>query len=315
MKHANDESKQHGINQPTWQATLVAMRQGDMDAKGNLLPCDQRKANPSFRKSGNAFDAVAENRFTYGKAGHTTWDFDKSKATGAPATSKAERKDKRESGKHVFAWTPAVRPCDRVAAQPCGITAVWKGDRVDKRFYVTVTDPSTMEEKQILVTLTTNIVSVLSYGQIIEFSMSSRSKGTFGDSRQLDATGKPKRHPLSFAKSELHRMLGVTVGNEAYLHLATLPPKRPTAPTPDSGKCEHNIPMADGCPRCNRNPDFCPVCQGEWCVCPPLPRSTAKPSQGSTVGIDTIAGLAFDAAGNHTTVEFDAQGIRIPVRD
>lgn len=198
---------------------IVAPIRQSLSAKAGPLEI----ANP-FTPSGNVFDTVAENRFTYGKAKPKAWDFQGKVET---PISPVERKDKRESSKHIFAFTPkAAELCCPPTLKPSNRVAVWQGDSVAKQFYVTKTDPVTKEETKFRVSMTTNTVSVLSYGQLIEFSHSTRSKGTFADMRD------GKRKPLSFAKAELRRMLGATEGDKAYAALATLPPKRPTAEQP-----------------------------------------------------------------------------------
>lgn len=214
----------------TWQSNLVALRQGDVATDGTLLPCDKVKPNPAFRPSDSAFDAVAEAVFTYGKVrGEGKGPSVHVNSHGAACSSEKNSKDKRQNGSWVRNFVPkAVQPCYPEAASNGNRVAVWQCDRVAVRFYVTIKDKATQEERQVPVTLTTNTVSVLSYGTLIEFSLTNRSKGTFGDSRDV------KRHPLSFAKSELRRILGASVGDAAYAALVTLPPKCPTTKQPSA---------------------------------------------------------------------------------
>jgi hypothetical protein len=206
LQQGNPTPRSHGsrASQTEWQSRIAALRQGDK------LPC--------FPRSSSATDAAIENRFTYGKARAQQWDFDGK--VGKQPVSKAERRDKRQDSRWItrnFVEADAVRSSYPVAKQPSNRVAVWQGDRETRRLRVRVTDPITHEESRILVTLTTNIVSLLSYGQMVVFRHSNRMKGTYGDSRQA------KNQPLSVAKSELERMLGLTDGSEAYQHLISNP--------------------------------------------------------------------------------------------
>lgn len=270
-----------------WQGNIAALRQADK--------------LPSFGKSGNAFDTVAENRFTYGKAKPNEWDFDRSEAGNSKApVSKAERKDKRESGAHIRSFVPkTLQPCYPIAKQSGGIVSVSQGDRVAKRFRVNKVDPVTKEETSFLVTLVINTISILSYGQIFEFSCSSRSKGTFGDSRVLDTKGKPTRRPLSFAKAELCRILGVTEGMAKFAELTTFPKRNNPATLPPSDPDvkllveEFGLTLADAIQHIMearaalaRNPLTA------------TPRNTGTVSQGSN-------------AEQPSQPTFDAQGIRV----
>lgn len=230
MKHTSNASKRehHGSddNQRSWQANIAALR-----------PVAGQQGNSvSFRQSSNAFDAVAENRFTYGKAGHTTWDFDATQGTARPTVSRVERQDKREDGKWVLGFTPKVeQPCYPTAQKPSEITAVSHCDRNVKRFEVETRDRDTGEKGRRVVTLVTNEIHLLCYGQHFVFSMTNRSKRTFRDSRTVTAAlPKGKSLPLNFAKSELCRMLGVTVGMAKYAELVALPPKRPATSKPEN---------------------------------------------------------------------------------
>lgn len=226
MKHTNDsnDSNQQGhgskANQATWQAKLAALRP-------NYTAEGKQGDGVSFRRSDNAFDAASENRFTYGKAKARQWDFDATQGARPPAPSRVERKDKREDGKWALQFTPKVeQPCYPAALRSSDITAVSKGNRVTKRFRVDTVDSVTGEDTSLLVTLVTNEIHILCYGKHFVFSKSNRSSATFTDGRD------GKRRPLSFAKFELIRMLGLTEGLSKYAELITLPPKNPTTGKP-----------------------------------------------------------------------------------
>lgn len=170
---------------------------------------------------GNAFDTVALNLDTYGKATHATWDFDAGQqgCRAARLISKAERKDKRQDAKWVRDFIPAMQPGSPVMAKPCSRVIVAAGSQDRKRFRVEVTQPNG-EREEIMCSLVTNSIFIASYGKIVEFRCSSRAVGTFVDCRDM------KRKPLSFAKSELRRFLGVTEGDARYTELTCFPAAR-----------------------------------------------------------------------------------------
>lgn len=175
------------------------------------------------KPSGSAFQAVADGLSTYGRATHCNWDFDAraAKQQGNKATrpiSKAERRDKRQDGSWVRDFVPAnVLPCYPVAKQDRCPVIVAAGMQGCKRFTVETVNRQTGDREEIRVKLVTNTIFILTYGQTVEFSMTSRSKGTFLDGRD------GKRKPLSFAKSELRRFLGITEGNAKFAELTTFP--------------------------------------------------------------------------------------------
>lgn len=184
------------------------------------------------RHSSNAFDTVADNLATYGRATHTNWDFDAkvAKQQGSKATRpvcKAERKDKRQNGSWVRNFVPAtVQPCYPAIAQTGNTVAGSLCDTGVRRYRVEKLDKATGEVVEITCRLITNTVSILTYGKIVEFSMTNRASGTFMDGRD------GKRKPLSFAKSELHRMVGVTEGNKRYAELTHFPAPKSRTESP-----------------------------------------------------------------------------------
>lgn len=239
MKHANEAANQveqrrgsesygseaasHGsaANQAKWQAIRAARRQGN-------VPDSQRIA----RFGGdNAFGTVAENRLTYGKPeSHPKGPSVHVNGYGTACTSERIGKDKRESGKHIFAYIPKAASNGYPAARlPLKVVAVSQGSRVAKRFRVDSIDRVTGEDTSILVTLVTNEIHVLCYGKHFVFSKTNRSKATYCDSRD------GKRYPLYVAKAELCRMLGVTEGMAKYAELVALPPKRPATGSTQQG--------------------------------------------------------------------------------
>lgn len=213
----NHGSKQHGSEaaQRSWQAHLQVRRND-----GRL---------PAFRPSDHALDSVMENRFTFGKPkAESKGPKVSENGYGVACSSEKHGKDKRQSSKHIYAYSEKVQPCNPETAKPCSKVAVSQSDRESKRFYVTLKDRVTGEERSVPVTLTTNFVRVLCYGKLVEFSLTNRSKGAFLDGRD------GKRKPLSFAKSELRRLLGATEGDAAYATLCYMPPRNPATVLPDA---------------------------------------------------------------------------------
>lgn len=111
--------------------------------------------------------------------------------------------------KHGSSYRPVVKmqsASNPVALQMRSRVAGSLGCTQQKRFRVEIADKVTGERVEVLCKLITYEVIVKSYGKVITFSTSNRAKGTFLDSRD------GLRHPLSFAKTELARLLGTPVG-------------------------------------------------------------------------------------------------------
>jgi hypothetical protein len=183
-----------------------------------------------------AFDAVADGLSTYGRATHVNWDYDAAAAKqqgnkAARPLSKAERRDKRQSASWVRDFVPAtIRPDYPSAKQDRNVGVVAAGSQDRKRFRVEITQPNG-ETAEILCSLITNTIHVLSYGKIVEFRCTSRANGTFLDCRD------GKRKPLSFAKSELHRFVGLTKGDELFAELTTFPKGKKPATSDTMSPC------------------------------------------------------------------------------
>lgn len=233
----------------------------DSQRSATLLPCNPTAdLDAIFRTifdgnggrahgySSNAFDTVAQNLDAYGKATHANWDYDASVAkqqgnSAARPISKAERRDKREDGKWVRDFVPATLRSDYLTAKAdrnIGIVAA--GLQESKRFRCEVTDKTTGERVEIMCKLITNTVLVASYGKIVEFRCTSRSKGTFLDCRDM------KRKPLSFAKSELRRFLGITEGDAKFTMLTTFPKGEDATLSPGNPLAQASGHMVDMTP-------------------------------------------------------------------
>lgn len=183
------------------------------------------------RRSNHAFDSVADGLATYGRATHAQWDFDRSEAgrQGSRPISKAERQDKRQNGSWVRDFIPATRkPCDQVVQVNVHRVAGSLCDTAVKRMRIEVRDRVTGEETEIVAKLQTNTIYVSCYGKIVEFSMTNRAKGTFCDGRD------GKRKPISFAKSELCRMLGHSEGMARFAELCQFDPPKCATLSPSS---------------------------------------------------------------------------------
>jgi hypothetical protein len=183
-------------------------------------------------RSNSAFQAVADGLSTYGRATHTNWDFDADVAKqqgnkAARPVCKAERKDKRQNGSWVRDFIPATLRSDYPDARNERNTGtVSQGCSATKRYRVEKLDKATGETVGIVCRLITNTVVILTYGKIVEFSMTNRASGTFMDGRD------GKRKPLCFAKSELQRMVGVTEGNKRYAELTQFPATKSRTESP-----------------------------------------------------------------------------------
>jgi hypothetical protein len=92
--------------------------------------------HPAFRPSKNAFDAVAENRFTYGKAkirpkgraGTGEWDIDKTLLPNFVDRRLPRSSDAKHQGNWVTEFTPKVNPDGS-----CGPNALSLYDRTQAR--------------------------------------------------------------------------------------------------------------------------------------------------------------------------------------
>lgn len=182
LLQGSDTPRIHGssANQAEWQRRKRDLRR---EAK---LPC--------FPASENSFDAVAENRFTYGKAGKVRWAW-KSGKQGDKVTSQSERLDKSQDSKwaaraYVAPQHAVVQPRDLCCQEQCS-RVTWLHSASDNA----------------------NDIEVITYGKVVIFRKTSQMR-RFRDSRSPEHT-----LPLSFAKSELRRLLGVTDGDRAALLL------------------------------------------------------------------------------------------------
>lgn len=198
-----------------------------------------------------AFQAVADGLSTYGRATHVNWDFDANAAKqqgnkAARPLSKAERKDKRQSSTWCRDFIPATKQPDYpLAKQDRCPVIVAAGSQRRRRFDVEVVNKTTGDVEQRTIRFRTNTVHILSYGKIVEFKHSSIANGTFLDCRD------GKRKPLSFAKSELRRFLGLSEGDAKFAELTTFPkgkakcanpsPCNPAAKQPVTPQPGHNV--------------------------------------------------------------------------
>lgn len=198
-------------------------------------------------RSDSAFQAVADGIATYGKAKPSKWDFDAetAKQSGtrtAPVLSKAERKDKRQNCSWVRDFVPVTRQPDYgILAKQGNRVAGSLSSHTKPRITVEKLNRTTGEVETMRFRIQFNTISILSYGKFFEFRTSDRSSGTFRDGRD----GKSK--PLSFAKSELRRLLGATEGDLKFAELtkpfAAKPPRNPATlqpVTPTSPKSSQN---------------------------------------------------------------------------
>lgn len=178
-------------------------------------------------RSDSAFQAVADGVATYGKAVKNEWNHDSDAPHQAvKPLSKAERKDKRQNSSWVRDFVPATRqPSFPAFAKQSNRVAGSLGDQAQMRVTVERVNAAG-ETEEFRFRLRFNVVSILSYGKFFEFRRYERSSGSFRDGRD----GKSK--PLSFAKSELRRLLGATEGDLKFAALtAPFPPKGGKAAT------------------------------------------------------------------------------------
>lgn len=169
---------------------------------------------PSLRDSSHATDTVGQNVFAYGKAKPNSWDFDASHQNHKHTTSKAGRRDKRQNGTWVFNFVEKKPSQPTPVANTKGVFNPSITDRENYRITVEVKNKETGEKEERRFRIRKVVVSILSYGQLIQFSRTNKNGTTFRDSRTN------KTLPLSFAKSELIRLCGVTEGMAKFAELS-----------------------------------------------------------------------------------------------
>lgn len=196
LQQGNTEPRSHGseASQLQWQGNIAALRQGSK--------------LPSFRASESAFDAVAENRFTYGKpAAAPKGPKVITNSYGMSCSSEKCPKDKQQDSKWVRDYVPRSEAIEQqrdlsTPEQFCRVT--WSHGHSDSA----------------------NEIRITAYGKALIFLKTHKQKATYGDSRF------EKPQPIAFAKIELRRMLGVSEGDRAYELLCNPAALLPISPQP-----------------------------------------------------------------------------------
>lgn len=122
--------------------------------------------------------------------------------------------DSRHDGKWVFGFVEKATPTETPAAEHPIRPVASMHSNESIRVSVEVVDKATGEREDRRFRIRKSIVSILTYGKLVEFSRTNMNGVTFRDGRD----GKTK--PLGFAKLELRRMLGVTEGDKEFAKLS-----------------------------------------------------------------------------------------------